>query len=163
MAQSEKELHDQRAFLVWNFRNTLGLYSGWQERIDNGDVGNDDDPNDPFALLERQPPAIVLKKKYKEVKSLSKDTINKAILMVPKGSKLQQRYVQKRILSVDDSAKKLEKIGKEANLTPLSDKLKKKVNLSVSDEEFDENEVLRPRLFDGTGKLKFRVKRLLNQ
>ena len=55
LAQSERELKDQRAHLVANFRDSLGLEKPQPTLTAQNDDGDDDylDENDPIVTLER--------------------------------------------------------------------------------------------------------------
>lgn len=159
MAQSEKELHDQRAFIVSTFANSLKLRD---DDVFPDLFAEEEDANDPALKLEKETTTDKMKLKYKDIKVKSKNRFHKAMLKVPKTKYQQQKYLEKRILSIDD-----DRASQTGSQLINSEKLKdnfifeKSYDSKSNSEESNWNPPTPVSKFGvGTGKTRYRIKNM---
>lgn len=175
LAQSERELSDQRTILVANFRHLFGInptsYTAPPINKSNSQLNNsyfydydyddaygdadEDESKDPFAVLERQAEQESLKHRVKHIKEKGRDAINQAILMVPKTKYRQQKMLQKRILKSEIEGKFKEPHLEDENDEWLTEKILKRLN-PASDE-------WKPIFSNTTGKTRMLIKHTIRQ
>ena len=120
----------------------------------------EEDANDPAKKLEKLPTADKMKLKYKELKIRSKNGFHRAVLEMPKTKHMQQKYLEKRILSID--ADRLSEPPETEGLIQNYEKEKKKFNFeTVSDTKSNFTDWNTYPLFRfGTGKTRYRLKNM---
>lgn len=126
----------------------------------------EEDENDPALVLEKQPASAIFKQKYKNLKQKNRNRFNKVILAVPKTRHMQKKILERRILSNEEIENRFTNAEKEKEVEKtIADKLKEKLNLEPTSPNgsFESIKTGKPMFFgNGTGKMKFRIRTMLN-